>query len=193
MNNELYIIGGHNGAGKTTFLKQFVKQRGLKYIDADEIAKSIPEDKFSLLTLKAGRRAFKKLKRLKEEKDNFAVETTLSGKIWKKLIGSFKRNNYKITIFFIYLDSIEGAFKRISVRKNKEGHYVTNDVVRRRYGRSIRNFWFIYKDMVDEWYLVNNSLQRPILIAYKGKEKYQVIDRESYKRFMSITKKKGVK
>lgn len=61
MKKDLFIIAGHNGAGKTTFLGEFVKYKNLKYINADEIAKSISIDNFSLLSIKAGKIALKKM------------------------------------------------------------------------------------------------------------------------------------
>ncbi len=138
MKKELYIVAGHNGAGKTTFLKEFTRDRNLKYIDVDEIAKDISINKFPLLSIRAGKIALKRTMRLKKEKVSFAVETTFSGKMWKVIIDNFKKSNYYITVFFIYLDTPEEAIKRIGVRINKKGHYVTKDVVYRRYFRNSR-------------------------------------------------------
>ena len=92
MKSKLFIIAGHNGAGKTTFLKEFIKQEKLKYIDADEIAKGISTDRFSLLFIKAGKIALKGVKKFKKERLDFVVETTLSGKIWKSIIEDFFSN-----------------------------------------------------------------------------------------------------
>jgi len=47
--NNLFLIAGHNGAGKTTFLKEFVRVNKLKYINPDEIAQKIYIDRFPLL------------------------------------------------------------------------------------------------------------------------------------------------
>lgn len=190
MKSKLFIIAGHNGAGKTTFLKEFIKHEKLKYIDADEIAKNISTDRFSLLFIKAGKIVLKRMKKFKKERLDFVIETTLSGKIWKSIIEDFKKNNYHITIFFIYLDTPEEAVKRIGVRINKEGHYVSKDVVYRRYVRSIRNFWFVYRNLANTWILINNSRDTPFLVAYGGKENYTIIDEENLKRFLSIARKK---
>ncbi len=191
MKKELYIVAGHNGAGKSTFLKEFVKDRNLKYIDVDEISKDIYIDKFSLLSIKAGKIALKRMERLRKEKMNFAVETTLSGKMWKALVNNFKKSNYYTTVFFIYLDTPEEAIKRIGVRINKKGHYVAKSVVYRRYFRSIKNFWFTYKRLADKWFLINNSGDTPLLVAYGKGETYNLIDKNNFKRFLFIVSRGG--
>ena len=130
------------------------------------------------------------MKKFKKERSDFVIETTLSGKIWKPIIEDFKKNNYHITVFFIYLDTPEEAVKRIGVRINKEGHYVSKDVVYRRYVRSIRNFWFVYRNLANTWILINNSRDTPFLVAYGGGKNYTIIDEENFKRFLSIARKK---
>jgi len=188
---KLFLIAGHNGAGKTTFLKEFVKSKKLKYINADEIAQKISLDRSSLLAIKAGKISLRKIKKFRNKERNFAVETTLSGKMWKTLISDFKKNNYQITIFFIYLDTLEEAIRRIAVRINKKGHYISKEDVYRRYFRSTRNFWFIYKNLVDEWFLINNSGKQPYLVVYGRKDSYQIVDKESLDKFLSIAKGGG--
>jgi len=188
--NNLFLIAGHNGAGKTTFLKEFVRVNKLKYINPDEIAQKISIDKFSLLTIKAGKITLKRIEKLKKEKEDFIVETTLSGKIWKTLISDFKKNNYHITLFFIYLDTPEEAIKRVAIRINKKGHYVSKEDIYRRYFRSIKNFWYIYKSLGDEWFLINNSGKIPYLIATGTKDKYQILDNENFDKFLLIVKNK---
>lgn len=188
MKKELYIIAGHNGAGKTTFLKEFIKYKGLRYIDVDEIAKDISIDKFSLLSIKAGKIALKRIKRFKKEKVNFAIETTFSGKMWSTIINDFKKENFCVTVYFIYLDTPEEAIKRIGVRINKKGHYISKDVVYRRYFRSIRNFWLIYKKLVDKWFLINNSRDTPFLVAYGKGEGFSLMDKDNFEKFLSIAK-----
>jgi len=188
--NNLFLIAGHNGAGKTTFLKEFVRVNKLKYINPDEIAQKISIDRFSLLTIKAGKITLKRIEKLKKEKEDFIVETTLSGKIWKTLISDFKKNNYHITLFFIYLDTPEEAIKRVAIRINKKGHYVSKEDIYRRYFRSIKNFWYIYKSLVDEWFLINNSGKIPYLIANGTKDNYQILDNDNFDKFLLIVKNK---
>lgn len=90
---KLFLVAGHNGAGKTTFLKEFVRIERVKYINADEIAQKISVNKPSLLAIKAGKIALKKIKKFRDERRNFVVETTLSGKMWEILIPDFKKSS----------------------------------------------------------------------------------------------------
>jgi len=188
--NNLILIAGHNGAGKTTFLREFVRINKLKYINPDEIAQKFSVDKFTLLNIKAGKILLKKIEKLKKEKEDFIVETTLSGKIWNTLISDFKKNNYNITLFFVYLDTPEEAVKRVEVRINKKGHYVSKEDIYRRYFRSIKNFWYVYKNLADEWFLINNSNKIPYLVAYGIKSSYQILDRENFDKFLLIARNK---
>jgi len=73
MENKLYVIAGHNGAGKTTFLEEFVKRENLKYINVDEIAKSISVDSFSLLSIKTGKIALKRIQEFNLDSANCFV------------------------------------------------------------------------------------------------------------------------
>ena len=190
MAKKLYIIAGHNGAGKTTFLKEFIKNKNLKYIEVDEIARGIAIDKFSLLSIRAGKIALRHIEKFKKEKMSFAVETTLSGKTWKKIIKDFKKSDYYVTIFFIYLDTPEEALKRIAVRINKKGHYISEDVVYRRYFRSIKNFWLTYKNLSQRWFLINNSSDTPFLVAHGEGKDYKLIDKDNFEKFLSIVKRR---
>jgi predicted ABC-type ATPase len=86
MEKNLYIIAGHNGAGKTTFLREFIRDKDIKYIEVDEIVKDISIDNFSLLSIRAGKIALQRMDKFKKENVSFVIETTLSGLMWKKII-----------------------------------------------------------------------------------------------------------
>ena len=54
--NELIILGGANGSGKTTFSKQILVETGYEFLNADEI-----ETKLAISKLQAGKVFFKRL------------------------------------------------------------------------------------------------------------------------------------
>jgi predicted ABC-type ATPase len=54
----LYIIAGANGSGKTTFAKEFSKNKNLNFINADEIAKELDSENLTKYKIKAGKLFF---------------------------------------------------------------------------------------------------------------------------------------
>ena len=56
------------------------------------------------------------------------------------------------------------AIARIQQRVREGGHYVPDDVVRRRFERGLINFNEIYRSIVDEWAMYDNSGKVPALI-----------------------------
>jgi predicted ABC-type ATPase len=98
----MIIIGGANGAGKTTFVKQYLAEnKHIHYLSADLIAE----------------------------------------------------------------ESVDVCINRVKERVLSGGHNVpTNDIIRR-YKRSLNNFWYKYKNVVDEWMLLYNSTPGAELIC----------------------------
>ncbi len=186
---KLYIVAGHNGAGKTTFLKNFLIKHKISYINADEIAEKIENKKGSNITIDAGRIALKRLDNYLKHGRSFAVETTFSGKIWGKLLRKFNEKGYDITIYFIYLNSPVEAINRIKVRSLKKGHFIPDDIVFRRYSKSLRNFWHSYKNYSNKWYLLNNSNHEMIIIAEGVSHTFNIEDPKNFKLFSEIIKK----
>ena len=74
-----YLIGGANGAGKTTFAKEFLpnEARCLKFLNSDEIARGLSPFDNSAGQLQAGRILLGNLKRNLENRESFALESTL--------------------------------------------------------------------------------------------------------------------
>ncbi len=80
----------------------------------------------------------------------------MSGLTYLNFIQSAKLKGYDITLFFIWLNSIELAKKRVAVRVEKGGHNIPEDVIKRRYTKGIKNF-FKYVVEADDWYIYDNS------------------------------------
>jgi len=58
-------------------------------------------------------------------------------------------------------------------------------VVRRRFGRSIRNFFSYYHRLADSWSLFDNSGATPILIAFEKQGKAHIMGREIYNELVA--------
>ena len=132
MIKKLYIIAGPNGSGKTTLAKELVKEDKIAFLNADEIAKK-RSDKFGI---KSGRILLTKL-----DEQTVVLESTISGVYHFGVMERAKRLKYEIIFIYIFLDSVEQNLLRIKQRVAVGGHDVPETDVRRRYERSMSNFW----------------------------------------------------
>jgi len=179
---NLYIIAGPNGAGKTTFAKEFLPHYAKceNFVNADLIAQGLSPFSPEAAGLKAGRLLLKQIHEFAERRADFAFETTLSGKAYVPLLRRLKQHGYVIHLFFLWIPSIELAVARIKNRVAEGGHDVPVTDVRRRFGRSIQNFFKVYRPLLDSWTLFDNSTTRPTLIAEEKGGKLAVVDAELF-------------
>jgi predicted ABC-type ATPase len=103
------------------------------------------------------------------KRDNFAFETTLSGRHYARILPDWQAKGYQVKLVFLRLADVKLAIERVRVRVKQGGHNVPEDVNRRRYESGWRNFENLYKDLVDYWLLYDNSGTNPILIDAGGK------------------------
>jgi predicted ABC-type ATPase len=174
MDKEVYIVGGSNGAGKTTFAKEFIKEADLTFLNADEIAREIdPEDQ-------AGRVLFQRLEDLVAKGQSFVLESTLSGLYLKKAIARFKNEGYHVSLLYVFVDSPKLAVDRVKMRVKEGGHDVPEPDVKRRYFRSKNNFWTTYRYLADEWQLFYNGEYITIQVACGVQDEYTIANEEAF-------------
>ncbi len=166
---KLYIIAGCNGAGKTTasytILPEILDCN--EFVNADEIARGLSPFRPEKAGIQAGRLMLQRIKSLINKGQDFAFETTLSTKSYKNLVEDAKRNGYSVTLIFFYLSSQDLAVKRVETRVKEGGHNIPEKVIRRRYENGLKNFFNIFRPIVDEWLFIENSGEPYKLIAQK--------------------------
>lgn len=151
MKRELIVIGGANGSGKTTFAREIITEKGLKYLGADDIAFELDASDFESVKIEAARIFSRSLTESLENGESLIIESTLAGLSLKKHLQKAKQNDYSISMFFVFLDSVELCLKRIKSRVENGGHNVPEKDVRRRFLRANENFWNVYKDLANKW------------------------------------------
>ncbi len=165
-NKKIIIIAGPNGAGKTTFAKEFLPNEAAcpVFINADLIAAGLAPFEPERAAFKAGRLMLSEIREYALKGDSFAFETTLSGRVYTRLIPGWQREGYQVKLFFLRLDSPELAIARVRQRVRAGGHHIPSHVVYRRFQAGLRNLEHLYKPLVDEWAVYDNSGVTPKLL-----------------------------
>jgi len=179
---NLYIIAGPNGAGKTTFARKFLPDyaKCLEFVNVDLIASGLSPFDPERAALKAGRIMLEQIHSLAERGVDFGFETTLSGKTYVKVLQEVNKKGYLIHIFFLWISDVELALERIRLRVRNGGHHIPEDVVRRRFIRSLPNFLRIYKPLANSWVIFDNSGDIPGMIAIEESGKIEILDRDLF-------------
>ncbi|MDP1530873.1 zeta toxin family protein [Rhodoferax sp.] len=155
---RVVIFAGPNGAGKSTHADAILAALGIEtFVNADYIARGLSGRNTDAVAFEAGRIMLKRLHQLSKAKADFAFETTLSSRTFATFLRTLKALGYSVAIYYFSLASAQLAIKRVKLRVAQGGHNVPPDVVRRRFGRSLNNFFNLYVPLADEWALFDNS------------------------------------
>ncbi len=183
---ELIIVGGPNGSGKSTFASAFLTEFNYPFLNSDEIRKGLSDKNDKIAQITAGRIFICELQQHRQAGNSLILESTLSGRTLVKEIRKFIDDGYSIRLFFVYLENAQQHLKRIEQRVVKGGHNVPVEDVLRRFQRSHLNFWKLYKDMSDNWTLINNTSHEPIQVAHSIIDSIQVFDLDLYNEFIKL-------
>ena len=183
MEPNVYIIAGPNGVGKTTFAREFLPNYAdcLNFINADLIAAGMAPFSPETAALRAGRFMLQEIDNMAQQRVDFGVETTLAGKSNLRLIRRLKDSGYRVHFFFLWISGVDLALSRIRDRVSEGGHDVPEIDARRRFDRSIRNFFTLYRPLADSWTLVENSAKEPSVIALEENGLLRIMDSDVYK------------
>ncbi len=186
--NQLIIIAGANGSGKTTFAIPYVKELGFDFLNADEIAKEFEEKGQSNPLIKAGRIFFKRLNDNIKNHKNFVVETTLSGTYINKVAIRAKEAGFEIKIIYIFLDNPQLCIERVRSRVIKGGHDVPEKDIVRRFFRSKNNFWKNFTLIADNWILLYNGGEGFQSVAASNENEFSIENELLFNHFLNLDK-----
>lgn len=145
------LVGGANGSGKTTFARQYLPllYPNVVFLNADEIQREA-ESPISLVA--AGRELIRRLNAAEASSQSFAVETTLSSRMYLPHVQRWTAAGFETILHFIEVPSADFAVQRVQERVKQGGHDIPEDAVRRRYHRGIAMFIQAYRPLFDLWY-----------------------------------------
>lgn len=166
-NKRIVIIAGPNGAGKTTFAREYLPNEAdcPIFVNADLIAAGLSPFQPDRVAIRAGRLMLNQIYEHVRKGDSFAFETTLSGRGYMRLIPRWQEQGYLVKLIFLKLATADVAIARVQQRVQEGGHNVPEPVIRRRFHKGWDNFESVYRELVDDWVLYDNSGIQPILVA----------------------------
>jgi len=149
----IYLIGDCNGAGKTTFAKEFLPHevKCLRFLNADEIARGLSPLKPSAGAVRAARLLLVQVDECLRRRETFALESTLSGKTYIRLFQRARKLGYEIELHYLWLSSPAQAIARVRQRVKQGGHHVPTVDIRRRFKRSLAHLIEDYLPLATRW------------------------------------------
>jgi predicted ABC-type ATPase len=167
----IHIVAGSNGAGKTTFAREFLLAEGHApvFINADLIAAGLSPFDPARVALRAGRIMLQLIDESVARRESFSFETTLSSRNYATKIPTWREHGYLVALHFFSLPSADMALARVQQRVTQGGHSIPEPVIRRRFDSGLQNFEQLYKPIVDRWTHYDSSGATPIVSARGGK------------------------
>ncbi|MEO6804126.1 MAG: zeta toxin family protein [Granulicella sp.] len=164
----LTVVAGANGCGKTTLTRwgrdEFQES---SVLDPDTVARSLRSTGAdSGSAIDAGREVLLMAERLLKAGQSFAVETTLSGNTYLRMMVKAKMLGYLVVLVYIGTENVSINMQRVRFRVANGGHNVPEEDQRRRYPRSIANAAKALT-IADEAIILDNSGARYVKVAVK--------------------------
>ena len=154
----IVAIAGPNGAGKSTFFEVFVKTAGLRFVNADVIAKEAGIGPYEAAALAETVRT-----ELVAQGESFVFETVFSDQAGAKVafLEDAVTRGYTVVLCFIGLDGASTSDERVAMRVLQAGHDVPPNKVAGRYPRSLANLRRAMKTLPFVWIYDNSDLSHP--------------------------------
>jgi predicted ABC-type ATPase len=185
----LIVIAGPNAAGKSTAAPGLLDGLlGIEdFVNADVIARGLSAFNPEGAAIQAGRIMLERVRELASEGKDFAFETTLASRSFAPWIAKLRNEQgYVFRLNYLWIPGPELSIGRIKGRVRDGGHFVPDDVVRRRYAGGLRNFFELYQPIADIWRVFDNSErgEREMrLVAYgESNSRVEVYDDHTWER-----------
>ena len=151
-------LAGPNGAGKSTFYRAHLRDAGLRFVNADDLARQVGLDAYEAAAV-----ADRLRRELVAARESFFFETVFSDPAGEKLefLRSATEAGYTVVLCFIGLDSARTSEERVAMRVSQGGHDVPSAKVRSRYPRTLRNLSAAIRVLPHVLVFDNSDLSRP--------------------------------
>ena len=132
----LIALAGANGAGKTTFFHAHLADTGLRFVNADDLAREMDLEPYD-----AARLAESIRRALMVRSESFIFETVFSDPVGDKVafLQEAAGAGYHVVLVFIRIRDVETSRQRVSIRVAQGAHDVPDDKLESRFSRTLAN------------------------------------------------------
>jgi predicted ABC-type ATPase len=151
-------IAGPNGAGKTTFFHAHLASAGLRFVNADVVARELDIDAYAAAAVADSVR-----RELLRQRESFVFETVFPDPVGAKLsfLAEAAASGYTVVLLFIGVSGPETSGERVAMRVAKGGHDVPTDRLVARYPRTLANLRAAIRGLPHVLVFDNDDLRRP--------------------------------
>lgn len=177
-----WIVAGVNGAGKTTFALECLPDIAhcQRFINADLIAAGLSPFAPEQELVAASRIFLQEMQHCINRRENFAFETTLSGRGYLKLIENLKTTGWQVKLLYLALPNAEVSLQRVAERVKHGGHSIPTTAIYRRFPRSLYNLFSDYRYVVDHCLCFMNLNKTPELVFEQRGQDCNIIHTDFY-------------
>ena len=152
------VLAGPNGAGKSTFFEAYLQPSGLRFVNADALAREL-----NLGAYEAAELASQLRKTLVRQGESFVFETVFSDPVGDKVdfLRETVRSGYTVVLCFIGLDRPETSEQRVAMRVLQGGHDVPTEKLAARFERTLENLQRAVRELPFVFLYDNSDLRHP--------------------------------
>jgi predicted ABC-type ATPase len=136
---QLWILVGGNGAGKSTFYKNYLEPLGLPFVNADILARMVYPDAPEEHSYDAAKLAEQMRRELLLSGASFCFETVYSHPSKIDFVAHAKALGYEVVMVVIHLQFAELNQARVAERVSEGGHSVPDEKVSSRIPRTLQH------------------------------------------------------
>ena len=132
----LVVLAGPYGAGKTTFFQAHLAAAGLRFVNADLLARELDLEAYQAAAAADALRG-----ELIRQRESFITETVFSDPVGAKLAVFTQAmvHGYTVVLLYIGVGSGERSDERVAMRVSQGGHDVPPDRIASRFPRLLGN------------------------------------------------------
>jgi predicted ABC-type ATPase len=185
------IIAGPNGAGKTTFALNYLPRFGVRrFLNADLIASGLSPFTPEVHAAAAARLFLGEMETCIDAGEDFAFETTLSGKSYLNLIDRLHAQGWTVELFYLALPDVAASKARVAERVAHGGHNIPVADIERRFPRSLRNLLNDYRLRVDRCVCYMNADGEAEAIFEQAGEQFRIGNPEVFEHMRELAEQK---